>query len=503
MVEVARSTVIDAPVDRVWAVLRDFNGHARWHPAVAESAIEGGRAGDAVGAVRAFRLASGARLRERLTRLSDRERSFAYRIEESEVPLLDYRAEVALKPVTDGGRTFWLWRSRFRAPPGEERALARLVAEEVYAAGFAAVRALVEREDRAARPPTAPAPGRRAALPGRGIFVQRHGGPEVLRAGRVEAPPPGFGEVRLRQRAIGVNYIDVYCRTGLFPLIDPPGVPGMEAAGEVVDVGPGVSHLRPGDAVAYACAPPGAYAEVRTLRAELVVRRPPDLGPEEAAAGLLKGVTAWFLTHRVHRLERGETALVHAPAGGVGRMLVQLCSAMGATVIGATTSPEKAPAARAAGAAHVVTPGAESLEAQVTRLTGGRGVDVAFDATGGAGFPHSMACLAPRGHLVSYGEAGGALGAQDVGSWVSRSATVSRPNYAHYTDTRARMQEAAEGFLEARRKGWLTVEIGARWPLDQAAEAHRALEARRTVASTILTVGSEAREAGAEATRWT
>ncbi len=484
MVEVIRSTVIDAPVARVWEVLRDFNGHARWHPAVAESRIEGGRAADAVGAVRSFRLRSGARLRERLTRLSDPERSFRYQIDESEVPLLGYEAEVSLRPVTDGGRTFWRWRSRFRTPPGQEASLARLVAEEVYEAGFEAVRRLLER-------PAAAAAGRRAAIRGGGIFVERHGGPEVLRPGLVEAPAPGWGEVRLRQRAVGVNFIDVYCRTGHFPLLSPPAVPGMEAAGEVVDVGPGVSHLAPGDAVAYACAPPGAYAEVRTMSAELVLRRPGGLSADEAAAGLLKGVTAWFLTHRVHRLQRGETVLVYAPAGGVGRMLVQLCSAMGALVIGATSSPDKARVARAAGAAHVVVPGGESLEAQVLELTGGRGADVVFDAVGRDSFRHSLAALAPRGHLVSFGEASGPVGAHDIGALVSRSATISRPNYAHYTDTRTRMTEAAEGFFEALRRGWMTVEIGLRLPLEQAAEAHRRLEARATTGSTILTTQGE------------
>ncbi len=491
MVRVARSTVIDAPVDRVWEILRDFNGHDRWHPAVATSRIEGGRRADEVGAVRDFRLRSGARVRERLLRLSDRVRSFTYAITEAEVPLLDYVAEVALRRVTDGERTLWEWRSRFRTPPGEEAALARLVGEEIYEVGFEGLRRLLagRATPRPAppRPISAPSVGGRAAIQGRGVYVMRHGGPEVLAPGPVEALPPGPGEVRIQQEAVGVNFIDVYCRTGHFPLLAPPALPGMEAAGTAIDVGAGVSHLGAGDPVAYASAPPGAYASHRTMAAELVIRRPASLSAADAAAGLLKGVTAWFLTRKVHRLEPGETVLVYAPAGGVGRMLVQLCTALGATVIGATSSEAKARIARAAGAVHTILPGAESLEDQVMRLTGGRGVDVIFDAVGRDSLPHSLAALAIRGHLVSYGEASGPVGSHDIGALVSRSASVSRPNYAHYTRSRAEMTEAAEGLFAALAAGHLTIEIGQSWPLEQAAAAHRALEAGETTASTILT----------------
>ncbi len=485
MVRVARATVIDAPVGRVWEILRDFNGHDRWHPAVATSRIEGGRPPDEVGCVRAFRLRSGARVRERLLRLSDRARSLAYAIAEADLPLLDYVAELALRRVTDGDRTLWEWRSRFRTPPGEEAALARLVGEEIYEAGFEGLRRLVGGRG-APRP--APSPGARAAIRGQGVHVRRFGGPEVLEPGPVEAAPPARGEVRIAQEAVGVNFIDVHCRTGHFPLLSPPAIPGLEAAGTAVDVGPGVTHLRAGDPVAYACAPPGAYASHRTMAAELVIRRPAELSARDAAAGLLKGVTAWFLTHKVHRLARGETVLVYAPAGGVGRMLVELCTALGARVIGATSSAAKARIARDAGAAEVILPGAESLEDQVMALTGGRGADVIYDAVGRDSVRHSLAALAVRGHLVSYGEASGPVGSHDIGALVARSATVSRPNYAHYTRTRAEMAEAAEGFLAALREGRITIGIGRSWPLADAAAAHRALEAGETTASSILTI---------------
>jgi hypothetical protein len=214
--KVHRSTVIDAPVDEVWRLLRDFNGHQRWHPAVAASRIEDGRAGDEVGAVRRFRLRDGAELREQLLRLSDRDRSFTYCLLESPIPLLGYVATVRLRPVTDGNRTFWDWRSSFAAPPGQEAELAALVGEEIYEAGFAAVRELVAggRVARPARRPAVAAGAGRGPITAHAIVLDRHGGPEELEWRRVEVPPPGPGEVRLRQTAVGLNYLDVYSRTG-------------------------------------------------------------------------------------------------------------------------------------------------------------------------------------------------------------------------------------------------------------------------------------------------
>jgi NADPH:quinone reductase-like Zn-dependent oxidoreductase/uncharacterized protein YndB with AHSA1/START domain len=495
MVAVTRSTVVDAPISAVWEVLRDFNGHDRWHPAVAESDLEEAERTDEVGAVRHFRLTGGERLRERLLSLSDRDRTLRYAIVESEVPLYDYVAEIRLKPVTDGDRTFWSWSSRFHTPPGRERELARLVAEGVYEAGFAAVRERVERRGRPAPRPhgqtaTAPAPALRTAtagaLEGQAAVVERYGSPEELHQAPVAAPPPGPGQVRLRQTAIGVNFIDVYCRTGYFRLLQPPGALGMEAAGVVVDVGSGVRHLRPGLRVGYACQPVGAYASVRTMDAALVVPLPDFLDDETAAAGLLKGITAEFLLHRVHALQRGEIALIYAPAGGVGRLLCQWARRLGATVIGATSSEAKARIARAVGCHHVILPGEESLEAQVMRLTRGHGADVIYDAVGRDSFAHSVAALATCGHLVSYGQASGDIGAWDIGSLAGVSATLSRPNYAHYTDTPEKLAAITQRLFPAIQRGELRIEIGARYPLAEAAAAHRALEAGETVGSTIL-----------------
>ena len=548
MVRVRRATVLDAPADAVWRLLRDFNGHDRWHPLVARSALEAGRRTDQVGAVRNFTLTGGERVREILLSLSDRDRRLRYAIVESDLPLRDYVAEVVLKPVTDGDRTFWAWSSRFRAPFGEEQALTRLVAEQVYEAGFDAVRAALGLPVRGcagleaagipsrAGPTTAPRtaaagflsdprPGDRGAgtdagptgganagmnpgaNPARGVsaakaagigtgaaravtgeamFVERYGGPEVLRPAPAEAPPPGPGEVRLRHTAIGVNYIDVYCRTGYFDLVQPPGALGMEAAGTVIDTGAGVRHLAAGQRVAYACPPPGAYCTVRTLSAALVVPLPDHIDDETAAAGLLKGMTAEFLLHRVHALQPGEVVLVFAPAGGVGRLLCQWAARLGARVIGATSTEAKARAARAAGAHDVILPGDASLESRVFDLTRGHGADVVYDGVGRDSFAHSVAALAIGGRLVSFGQASGDVGLYDVGSLAAKSATVSRPNFVHFTDTPEKVAAITGRLFDAIERRIVRVEIGRRYPLREAAEAHRALEAGETVGSTIL-----------------
>ena len=247
-----------------------------------------------------------------------------------------------------------------------------------------------------------------------------------------------------------------------------------------------VRHLAAGQRAAYACPPLGAYASVRTVDAALVIPLPDSVGDETAAAGLLKGVTAEFLLHRVHAVAPGETVLVYAPAGGVGRILCQWANRLGATVIGATSTEEKARVARAAGAHHVILPGEKSLEEQVRELTNEHGADVIYDAVGKDSFAHSVAALAERGHLVSFGQASGDIGAQDIASLAETSATLSRPNYVHYTSTPDEFRASAERLFDAIERRIVTVEIGQRFALEKAADAHRALESRATTGSTVL-----------------
>lgn len=509
MPRVVRSSVLDAPVEAVWDVIRDFNGHEDWHPAVGRSVIEDGRRADEVGCVRLFELADGSgEIREQLLALDDRAHAFSYCLLEAPLPLEGYVAHVRLKPVTDGRRTFWEWKSEFDCPPEREQELTRLVGEGIYEAGF---RAVAERlglkpagrgPSRPARGAAGPAPARLHAAPppeprppetlrgetltSEAVVLERYGGPEALSWQEVRVPPPGRGQVRLRHGAVGLNYIDVYCRTGYFGLVEPPGILGMEAAGTVTDVGPGVHGLLPGDRVGYACPPPGAYARLRTMDAGLLVPLPDWLDDATAAAALLKGMTAEFLLHRVHAVKEGDTLLVHAAAGGVGTLLCQWARHLGATVIGTVGSEEKARVARANGCAFPILYRRDDFVEAVMEITGGRGCDVIYDAVGGDNLARSFEALAVRGHLVSYGQASGPIPPQDVAGYAAKSARLSRPNFGHYTSDPAEVRAIAARLFEAMEQGVLRIEAAQAFPLAEAAAAHRALEARETTGATIL-----------------
>lgn len=494
MVEVRRSAIIDAPIEQVWSLLRDFNGHDSWHPAVATSRIEEGAPADMVGAVRDFRLADGSRIREQLLSLSDRDCSFTYCILDAPIPLMGYVANVRVQPVTDGGKTFWEWRSRFATPPGRERELVLLVGEQIYEAGFRAIRQHLTgaakprpQAARPARPPTPPPAAFAAATDeARAVVMIGHGGPDVLQLRKVPVTKPGPGEVRIRQHAIGVNYIDIYTRTGYFDLVTPPGIPGMEAAGEIESVGPGVTGWSVGDRVAYACPPPGSYVDLRVMGTELLVRPPDFLSDEQVAASLLKGITASFLLHDVYVLKPEDTILVHAAGGGVGLLLCQWASALGARVIGTASSSEKLSRALGAGCAEVINYRERDFVEEVMRFTGGSGVDAVFDAVGRDTFQGSVDCLRPRGSLVSFGQASGDIGAFEVGRLAAKSVTLSRPNYGHYTGTQAEVAGHAARFFDAVARGFVQVPPPRTFQLDEAAVAHVALESREIVGSLVL-----------------
>lgn len=488
MIRVSRSAIIDAPIERVWAVLRDFNSHTAWHPVVAESEIEGGEASDQVGCVRRFTLRDGNRIREQLLALSDREHISTYCILDASVPLRRYVATLQLKRVTDGERTFWHWQSTFDAPPGRERELADMVGTGVYEGGFEGLRAYLRRSPRAPGRPRAasPALASGASMPGPGVVATAFGGPEVLRYQQLPARPPGPGEVRIRQTAVGVNYIDVYVRAGLYRLIEPPAPLGMEAAGVVVDVGDGVAHLLPGDRVAYACAPPGAYASARTMRADQVVVLPDEVDDESAAALMLKGMTAAYLLHRTHRVRAGETVLVHAAAGGVGLLLCQWAKALGARVMGTVSSDDKARLARANGCELALVGRDYRFAAAVKAATGGRGADVIYDGLGRAAMEENLEALALCGHWVSYGQASGPLPPIGPETLAAGSTTLTRPVLFHYTAERAALDEIARQTFDALRAGVIRLDIRHRYPLAAAAEAHRDLEGRRTTGPLVL-----------------
>ena len=479
MIRVTRSAVIDAPIARVWEVLRDFNSHSAWHPAVGESTIENGESADQVGCVRNFFLKDGNHIREQLLALSDRDHVSTYCILDATLPMKHYVATVRLKHITDGDRTFWHWQSSFDVPRGREKEFEELVGRGVYEGGFEGLRTFLTRGGR-----PSPRISNSNAIQGQAVIATAFGGPEVLRFAPVTAKAPGSNEVRIRQSSVGVNYIDVYIRKGLYRLIDPPAAIGMEAAGVVLDVGEGIAHLLPGDRVAYACMPPGAYATLRTMPADQVVVLPDDVSDETAAALMLKGMTAEYLLHRTHRLRQGQNVLVHAAAGGVGLLLCQWAKVLGAKVIGTVSSEDKARLARANGCDYPIVTRDYRFAGDVKDLTSGRGADVIYDGLGREAAAENLEALAFTGHWVCHGQASGPHDAlPDLGA---KSGTLSRPVLFHYIAQRAMLQEIAGHVFRALREGTIRVELRHRYPLAAAAEAHRDLEARRTTGPIVL-----------------
>ena len=319
------------------------------------------------------------------------------------------------------------------------------------------------------------------------IIVRAHGGPEVLERETVAAPVPGPGEALVRHRAIGLNFIDTYFRTGLYP---PPGglpfVPGNEAAGIVEAVGPGVTEVRPGQRVAYA-AGLGAYAELRTIAADRLVPLPETIDEATAAAMMLKGMTAQYLLRQTYRVQPGETILIHAAAGGVGLIACQWARHLGATVIGTVGSPMKAELARAHGCTHVIDYTREDFVARVREITGGKGVPVVYDGVGKATFMASLDCLRPRGLMVSFGNASGAVEPFNLAILSQKgSLYITRPTLFTYTATRDELLACAGDLFEVVGSGAVRIEIHQRFKLAHAADAHRALESRATTGSTIL-----------------
>ena len=317
------------------------------------------------------------------------------------------------------------------------------------------------------------------------IRIHAHGGPEVMRWEDVPTPEPGPGEVLVRHAAVGLNYIDVYFRTGLYKSAL-PAVLGMEASGTVSALGEGVTGLAVGDRIAYATGPIGAYAVERVIAADRVVKLPDGIDFQSGAAMMLQGMTAQYLLRRTYRVQPGDTILVHAAAGGVGLILCQWAKHLGATVIGVVSTKQKAELARAHGAAHVLV-GHGNLPAEVKRITGGAMVPVVYDSVGKDTFMASLDCLAPLGMMVSYGNASGPVGAIDVGLLGAKgSLFLTRPSLATYTAKRQDLETCATELFAAVQSGAVKIRVNQTFPLSEAAEAHRALEARRTTGSTVL-----------------
>ncbi len=318
------------------------------------------------------------------------------------------------------------------------------------------------------------------------IRIHENGGPEALRYEEVDLPAPGQGEVQIRQHAVGVNFLDVYFRTGAYPAPEFPFTPGNEGAGEVVAVGEGVTRFRPGDRVAYAGSL-GAYAETRNIEAKFLVPLPEKISYETAAAMMLKGLTAEYLLFRTYPVKPGDVILVHAAAGGVGLILCQWARILGATVIGTAGSEEKAALAREAGAHEVINYSKEDFVERVKEITGGKLCHAVYDGVGKATFPGSLDCLRPFGYFVSFGSASGPIEAFNLGLLAQKgSLYATRPTLFTHMADEARLTEMAARLMEAVGSGKVKIAVHAKLPLAEAAEAHRALEGRKTTGATVL-----------------
>jgi NADPH:quinone reductase len=319
-----------------------------------------------------------------------------------------------------------------------------------------------------------------------GILIHSTGGPEVMAWSSIDVPPPSAGEVRIRHTAVGVNFIDVYDRTGLYPMAL-PGRLGREAAGTVEVVGAGVKSLRVGDRVAYTSTVPGSYAEARNMPADRVVKLPDGISDEQGAAMMLKGLTAQYLLRRTYRVKRGDTILVHAAAGGVGLILVQWAKRLGARVIAVVGSDAKAALVRHYGADEVVLTPREDLVTRVRELTNGEGVPVVYDSVGKDTFHASLDCLRRLGMMVTYGNASGPVPPLAALELSRRgSLFLTRPTLFHYIATRSELQKSARELFNVVADGTVELVIGQRYALRDAARAHIDLESRRTVGSTVL-----------------
>ena len=317
------------------------------------------------------------------------------------------------------------------------------------------------------------------------IRIHEHGGPETLRWEEVQVGAPGPGEVRVRNTAVGLNYIDTYHRSGLYPMALPLTL-GSEGAGVIDAVGPKVKGFKKGDRVAYA-QPIGAYAEVALRPAARLVKVPAGIDDNTAAAMMLKGMTAWYLCRRTYRVRKGDTIVVHAAAGGVGQILCQWSKYLGATVIGTVGSEEKAALAKKAGCKHVIVTSREKVSERVKAITKGKGVPVVYDGVGKDTFMDSLDCLAPLGLMVSFGNASGAVAPFNIGILAQKgSLFLTRPTLVNYTATPEDLQSAARELFAVVKKGAVKIRVNQTYPLREAARAHADLESRKTTGSTVL-----------------
>jgi len=322
----------------------------------------------------------------------------------------------------------------------------------------------------------------------RAIVMHAPGGPEVLNVENVDVGNPGLRQARLRQTAVGVNFHDIYVRSGLYKTLPLPGIPGLEAVGVVEAIGPGVTQVQVGDRVGCLTATYGSYAEARLVDADSLIQLPDSLDDRSAAATLLRGLTAQMLVHHVHKIGPGQVVLVHAASGGVGRLVCLWAHHLGATVIGTVGSEEKARSARENGCDHVILYRTENFVERVQAITGGSGVDVAYDSVGKDTFMGSMTCLARLGHMVNFGQASGPVDPIPMSLLFQKSNSVTRPNLFHYIADHSRRDAMAASLFKALADGVITAGSRNEYRLEEVARAQRDMEDRKTAGAVILTL---------------
>jgi NADPH2:quinone reductase len=317
------------------------------------------------------------------------------------------------------------------------------------------------------------------------VMMDAPGAASVMTVRNVEVGKPGPGQARVRHHAIGLNYIDIYQRSGVYPLPQYPAALGMEGSGVVEEVGAGVTHVKVGDRVAYAGQPPGAYCEVRNLPAQLLIKIPKTISFETGAAMMLKGMTVQYLFRRTANLQKGHTILFHAAAGGVGQIAMQWAKLMGVTAIGTVGSDEKIKVAKANGAAHVINYNKEDFAARVKEITNGRGVDVVYDAVGKSTWEKSLQCLRKYGLMVSFGNASGKVPPLDLGV-LGGHLFLTRPSLMPYTASREELEMTANDLVKMVGSGKIKINIEQRFAIDEVVKAHESMEARKTAGCSIL-----------------
>lgn len=487
-VKVIRSAVIDAPVERVWAVLRDFNSHRLWHEAVTGSDIENDLDGDVVGCVRRFDIA-GAELREQLIRHSDPDRTYSYCILDATPPLIDYVATLRIKPVTDGNRTFLDWRSEFRTAADRSRELETFVERDIFEAGFTGLRKFLADQ---AGPSTPPVEKNGVEvtpvsvdepLSSRAIVVETAGAPEVMTLDWATIPAPGPGQVRVRQTAVAVNYLDLMHRQGKASELSLPATPGLESVGEIIDVGDQVHDLFVGDRVACLTRTSGAYAESRCVDAGDCLPLPAGITDLEAST-LLKGATAGLLLGRIFNVAPGKVILIQSIAGGLGHLLCQWAKSLNLKVMGTVSTVEKARFIRDLGCDFpIVLEEGIRLRDEVMRMTNGKGVDYGVHSNDGA--DDAFSCLARCGHMALIGDRGGQPVSIDTNTLKKQSLSVSVPVCFDYFDDRIYLQRLAHQYFTKIQSRSIIPAIET-FHLSHAADAHKQIESRQNMGAIVL-----------------